>query len=159
MWRGRRESDSQAFCHPNSMHARTGMDRHSREAQRPHHHHHHQAFDSNTRFLACVTVMFPTPADGLCADRAQGTVGAARRRRDCRLRAFLKNERMAVAMNLATIQHHSFLKSGVVNVGVQPGSPLTPVTEYVAPPLVPPVYSTTTVTTGCALCRWFSSSC
>ena len=92
--------------------------------------------------------MFPNPADGLCADRAPGTVGAARRRRDRRLRAFLKHERMAVAMNLATIQHHSFLKSGVVNVGVQEGSPLSPVTEYVAPALLPPVYSTTTVTTG-----------
>ena len=90
--------------------------------------------------------MFPNPADGLCADRAHGTVGAARRRRNRRLRAFLKHERMTVAMNLATIQHHSYLKSGVVNVGVQAGSPLAPVTEYVAPAKVPPVYSTTTVT-------------
>ena len=91
--------------------------------------------------------MFPNPADGLCADRAHGTVGAARRRRDRRLRAFLKHERVTVAMKLATIQHHSYLKSGVVNVGVQVGSPLAPVTEYVAPAQVPPVYSTTTVTT------------
>ena len=91
--------------------------------------------------------MFPNPADGLCADRAHGTVGAARRRRDRRLRAFLKHESMTVAMKLATIQHHSYLKSGVVNVGVQVGSPLAPVTEYVAPAQVPPIYSTTTVTT------------
>ena len=90
--------------------------------------------------------MFPNPADGLCADRAPGTVGAARRRRDRRLRAFLKHERMTVAMNLATIQHHSYLRSGVVNVGVQAGSPLAPVSELVAPAPVPPVYSTTTVT-------------
>ena len=82
-----------------------------------------------------------------CADRAHGTVGAARRRRDRRLRAFLEHERMTVAMNLATIQRHSYLKSGVVNVGVQAGSPLAPVTEYVAPAPVPPVYSTTTVNT------------
>ena len=54
---------------------------------------------------------------------------------------------MTVAMNLATIQHHSYLKSGVVNVGVQVGTPLAPVTEYVAPAQVPPVFSTTTVTT------------
>ena len=76
-------------------------------------------------FFFCVTVMFPNPADGLCADRAHGTVGAARRRRDRRLRAFLKHERMAVAMNMATIHHHSFMKSAVVDVGVQVGSSFT----------------------------------
>ena len=58
-----------------------------------------------------------------------GTVGAARRRRNRRLRAFLKHERMTVAMNLATIQHHSYMKSAVVDVGVQVGSPLAPVIE------------------------------
>ena len=72
-------------------------------------------------------------ADGLRADRAPGTVGAARRRRDRRLRAFLKHERVTVAMNLATVQHHSHMKSAVVDVGVQVGSPLAPVTEYVTP--------------------------
>ena len=72
-------------------------------------------------------------ADGLRADRAPGTVGAARRRRDRRLRAFLKHERMSVAMNMATVQHHSFMKSAVVDFCVQVGSPLAPVTEYVAP--------------------------
>ena len=77
--------------------------------------------------------MFPNPADGLRADRAPGTVGAAHRRRDRRLRAFLKHERLTVAMNLATIQHHSHMKSAVVDVCVQVGSPLAPVTEYVAP--------------------------
>ena len=88
------------------------------------------------------------PADGLCADRAHGTVGAARRRRDRRLRAFLKHERMAVVMNLAAFQHHSFMKSAVVDVGVQVGSPLAPLTEYVASTSVPPVYTTTAVTAG-----------
>ena len=72
-------------------------------------------------------------ADGLRADRAPGTVGAARRRRNRRLRASLKHERSAVAMNLATVQHHSHMKSAVVDVCVQVGSPLAPVTEYVAP--------------------------
>ena len=75
-------------------------------------------------------------------------LGAARRRRDRRLRAFLKHERMTVAMNLATIQHHSHMKSAVVDVGVQVGSPLAPVTEYVASALVPPVDTTTAVTAG-----------
>ena len=92
-----------------------------------------QAFDSNTRFLVRVTVMFRNQADGLRADRAPGTVGAARRRRDRRLRAFLKHERMSVAMNMATVQHHSYMKSAVVDFCVQVGSPLAPVTEYVAP--------------------------
>ena len=82
--------------------------------------------------------MFRNPADGLRADRASGTVGAARRRRDRRLRAFLKHERMSVAMNMATVQHHSYMKSAVVDFCVQVGSPLAPVTEYVAPALAVP---------------------
>ena len=77
--------------------------------------------------------MFQNLADGLRADRAPGTVGAARRRRNRRLRAFLKHERLTVAMNLATVQHHSHMKSAVVDVCVQVGSPLAPVTEFVAP--------------------------
>ena len=68
-------------------------------------------------------------ADGLRADRAPGTVGAARRRRDRRLRAFLRHERLAVAMSMATIHHHSFMKSAVVDVSVHVGSP----SDYVAP--------------------------
>ena len=102
--------------------------------------------------------MFRDPADGLRADRAPGTVGAACRRRDRRLRAFLKHERMSVAMNMATIQHHSYMKSAVVDFCVQVGSPLAPVTEYVAPaPAVAlsvpsqqlrPAYTAATVATG-----------
>ena len=73
-----------------------------------------QAFDSNTRFLVCVTVMFPNPADGSCADRAHGT-GSARRRRERRLRSFLRHERMTVRMELAAALHHSsFRGSGPV---------------------------------------------
>ena len=49
-------------------------------------------------------------------------VGAARRRRNRHLHAFLKHERMTLAMNLATIQHHSFMKSAVVDVGVPVGA-------------------------------------
>ena len=92
---------------------------------------HRRLTQTRVAFFFCVTVMFPNPADGLCADRAPGTVGAARRRRDRRLRAFLKHERLA-AMNMATIHHHSFMKSAVVDVSVQVGSPFAPVTEYVA---------------------------
>ena len=39
---------------------------------------------------------------------------------------------MTVAMHLATIQHHSYMKSAVVDVGVQVGSPLAPVIEYMS---------------------------
>ena len=118
--------------------------------------------------------MFQNPADGLCADRAPGTVGAARRRRDRRLRAFLKHERMTVAMNMAAIQHHSYVKSAVMDVSVQVGLPLAPVTEYVAPaPAVTlsvpsqqlrPAYTTATVASGVNLdvtgkvCPQFSST-
>ena len=55
------------------------------------------------RPLSVVGVMFQNPADGSCADHAHGTVGKAFRRRSRQLRAFLKQERMTVAMSLATI--------------------------------------------------------
>ena len=76
--------------------------------------------------------------------RAPGTIGAARRRRNRRLRAFLKHQRMTVAMNLVTIQHHSYMKSAVLDVGVQVGSPLAPVIEsYPLSGLVGPQFSLT----------------
>ena len=71
---------------------------------------------SSTRFFVCVTVMFRNLADGLCADRVSG---AARRRRDRRLRAFLKHERMTMAMNAASVSHHSFKKPDVMHTVVQ----------------------------------------
>ena len=43
---------------------------------------------SGMRFLVCVTVMFRNLEGGLCAD---GVSVAARRRRDRRLRAFVKH--------------------------------------------------------------------
>ena len=58
-------------------------------------------------------------ADGSYADRAHGTSGAARHRKNRQLRALLKYERMTVAINLATIQHRSFMKSAVVEGGLQ----------------------------------------
>ena len=115
-WRGRRESDSQVFCHPNSMHAWWHIDKDMSLTSRPHHHH-HQAFDSNTRFLVCVTVMFLNPADGSCADRAH--VGSARRRRERQLRSWLKHERQTVAMELAAALHHSRDGGRVSNYGLR----------------------------------------
>ena len=72
-----------------------------------HHNHHNQAYDSSTRFLLCVTVMFQNPADGFRADRALGSSGSAKRRRERRLRAMLRHERQTVAMALAEKLHHS----------------------------------------------------
>ena len=46
-WRGRRESDSQVFCHPNSLHApRCHIDKDMSSAPGPHHHHHHHHHQS-----------------------------------------------------------------------------------------------------------------
>ena len=64
-----------------------------------------EAYDSSTRFLVCVTVMFHNPADGSCAERAH--VGSARRRMERRLRSWLRHERMTVRMGLAAALHHS----------------------------------------------------
>ena len=103
-WRGRRESDSQVFCHPiRCMHWRLWTNI-LVVYHRPHHHHHHKAYDSSTRFLVCVTVMIYNPADGSCAERASG---AARRWRERRLRSWLKHERQTVRMVLAETFHHS----------------------------------------------------
>ena len=77
------------------------MDKHSRQVICPHHHH-HQAYDSSTRFLLCVTVMFQNPADGFRADHALGSSGSAKRRRERRLRAM-----QTVAVALAEKLHHS----------------------------------------------------
>ena len=73
----------------------------------PHTPHTHKAYDSSTRFLLCVTVMFQNPADGFRADRALGSSGSAKRRRERRLRAMLRHERQTVAMALAEKLHHS----------------------------------------------------
>ena len=51
--------------------------------------------------------MFPNPAGGFCADRARGSSGSAKRRRERRLRAMLRHERQTVAMELAAALHHS----------------------------------------------------
>ena len=43
-WRGRRESDSQVFCHLDSMHALAFFDKELRHTSRPNHHHHQSSF-------------------------------------------------------------------------------------------------------------------
>ena len=49
--------------------------------------------------------------------------GAARRRRERRLRAMLLHQRVAVAMELATVRHHSFQRAPLVDQGVQVSVP------------------------------------
>ena len=51
--------------------------------------------------------MFQNPADGFCADRAHGSSGSPKRRRQRRLRSWLRHERQTVALELAAALHHS----------------------------------------------------
>ena len=116
-WRGRRElaprcSATRIRCNCWYVWTNTHIKLHVRTTTTTtHHHHHQQAFDSNTRFLVCVTVMFRNPADGFCADRAFGSSGSAKRRRERRLRAMLRH---AVAASLVEAHHHSAPKVGAV---------------------------------------------
>ena len=52
-------------------------------------------------------MIFQNPADGFCADRAHGSSGSAKRRRQRRLRSWLRHERQTVALELAAALHHS----------------------------------------------------
>ena len=83
------------------------MDRHARNASRPHHHHHHHHHQAVC--LKCALVL----SCGACtmdlngrpmADRA---TGAARRRRERRLRSWWRHERMSIACAPAEALHHS----------------------------------------------------
>ena len=51
--------------------------------------------------------MFENPADGFCVERAHGPSGSAKRRRERRLRAWLRHERQSIALHLAEALHHS----------------------------------------------------
>ena len=104
--------------------------------------------------------------------------GAARRRRERRLRAFLLHEKLSLAMQMATVSHHLWHRAGRADASTQAlihtdaatcaatAAP-APVFEYVAPaPVIEniapasavtfdapsqqllPAYTTTTVTTG-----------
>ena len=51
--------------------------------------------------------MIPNPADGFCADRAHGSSGSAKRRRERRLRSWWRHEAQSVRAAVATVLHHS----------------------------------------------------
>ena len=93
-WRGRRESESQVFCHPNSVHLCRGMDRHIVVTSRQNHHHHHQSVSAKRSRTCCLLWtsrdMAPTAAAHHSAEkvaagetnsgpRAQTTVSAVSR--------------------------------------------------------------------------------
>ena len=89
---------------------------------RPHHNHHNH----HTRFFKQVCVFFL--CDQLCSnlngwlamaarDDAGGGTGSARRRRERRLRSFLRHERTSVAMALAESTHHSAQRQKTARAG------------------------------------------
>ena len=103
--------------------------------------------------------------------------GVARRRRERRLRAFLRREKLSLSMHMATVSHHSWHRAGRADASTQTLTytdaatcAATAAPEYVAPALVveyiapvptgflpvpsqqlPPTYTVTAVTTGVKL--------
>ena len=59
--------------------------------------------------------------------------GSAVRRRERRMRAWWRHEQASVRMAMITAGHHSYRKAAGFEIGVQAGTPLAHVTEYVAP--------------------------
>ena len=59
--------------------------------------------------------------------------GSAVRRRDRRVRSWWRHEQASVRMAMVTAGHHSYRKAAGIEIGVQAGISLAPVTEYVAP--------------------------
>ena len=106
-----------------------------------------------------------------CAHGDGGGSGAARRRRDRRLRMHWRHEQLSLRMLRASVGHHSWQSKTSVGVHTD-GLPALAVTYVVPSRQLPPVHSTTTVTTGLvypqfsnpavvpsAPCgRWFSSA-
>ena len=101
--------------HFNWVHACACMDRRARITHRPHHHHHHPPPPTTTttrarRFKRSYTSdnrsLLLSQAGAMFGARDDGE-GAARRRRERRLRSWLKHERLSVAMALSEYKHHS----------------------------------------------------
>ena len=59
--------------------------------------------------------------------------GSAVRRRERRVRSWWRHEQASVSMALVTAGNHSYRKAVGIEVGVQAGTILVSVTEYVAP--------------------------
>ena len=125
-----------------------------------HHHHHHQVFWL-TSVCFLTFLLRPQRATSM-ADVARDAhvVGcSAWRRRNRRLRAFWRHEQQAVRMAVAAATHHSYDRSSahactqtdLVYVTPAPViecvAPAPAVTYVVPSQQLPPVYTTTTVTT------------
>ena len=100
-------------------------------------------FPTREAFGSCVTLCFASPRFGktLVVDMdvhdERAHRGAARRCRERRLRAFLRHEKLAVAMQMATVSHHSWHRAGRAGAGMQTvtyAAP-APVDEYITPNL------------------------
>ena len=80
--------------------------------------HHHQG---SNRFALLLVSLFCSNLDGWLAmaerDDAGGGTGSARRRRERRLRSFLRHERMSVAKALAESTHHSAQRQKTARAG------------------------------------------
>ena len=82
-----------------------------------------------------------------CAHGDVGGSGAARRRRDRRLRLHWRHEQLSFRMLRSSMGHHSWQSQTSVGVQTDDGMPAPAVTYVVPGQQFPPVYSTTTVTT------------
>ena len=100
---------SQVFCHPISCTwERAWTDTPFPESSEPHTHHHTHHKGSDRLRCFCVASLFVLAVDMMNVERdGDGGTGCARRRRERRLRSFLRHERMAVAVALAERLHHS----------------------------------------------------
>ena len=76
-----------------------------------------------------MTSFVETQAGGL----SMAARGSAVRRRERRVRSWWRHEQASVRMAMITAGHHSYRKAAGIEVGVQAGTTLAPVTEYVAP--------------------------
>ena len=82
-----------------------------------------------------------------CAHGDVGGSGAARRRRDRRLRMHWRHEQVSLRMLRASMGHRSWQSRTSVGLQTDDGMPAPAVTYVVPSQQFPPVFSTTTVTT------------
>ena len=105
---------SQVFCHPIRCISLAYMDRHIRQTHRQNHHHHHfhhHTLPTHHHHQTSTLKRALFFCGVLCAGSGcwpmAGGAGAAKRRRERRLRSWAKHERLTVAMALAEQHHHS----------------------------------------------------
>ena len=85
---------------------------------------------SNEVAPCCVGDFLVVPAAGAMSGGARVCDGPAARRRDRRLRQWLRHERLSIRMNVAEMRHHAAPQPTNIHVGTQTA---TPVIECMAP--------------------------